>query len=392
MPAKWYQIRALVDNTASVDIFGPIGASLFEEGIDFDNLLADLARLADRSTVRVNINSPGGSYLGGIAIYNRLRTLGPRIETFVLGLAGSIASIIMLAGDRRVVLEGARVAIHEPSGAVGGTAEEITRVAKQTESIRKDMVSIYSSRTNMREEQAARLMKDVTTFDQRQAFDLGFTTECDDNPEKNASIYTQACWPQWSEVLAMWSQENEGEPMADDKKGELEITAEYLLNAHPDIVKELTKDAVTAAIQDVHKELIKDTTTAEIENINIENKIASARIEAKQGEMERIKAIYELSIPGHEETITAMMWDGSVTPEQAAIKLIREEKAKGLTVQASLRADEETLASLRADLSGHGQSAKSDVGKAWDKLTQEERDGYMAFEDFKCEFEYEHAN
>ena len=69
-------------------------------------------------TVEIEINSPGGSVLEGTRIYNALRKMSARgveVTTVVNGLAASMGSVILMAGDKRRMTKGSRIMIHEAS-------------------------------------------------------------------------------------------------------------------------------------------------------------------------------------------------------------------------------------------------------------------------------------
>ena len=68
--------------------------------------------------INIHINSGGGSVFGGIAIYNMLRRNNAHKTVYVDGLAASIASVIMMAGDEIVMPKNATVMIHKHRQAI----------------------------------------------------------------------------------------------------------------------------------------------------------------------------------------------------------------------------------------------------------------------------------
>ena len=77
------------------------------------------------SQIDLHINSPGGSVFDGLTIYNLLKQHPATVTTYIDGLAASIASVIALAGDRVIMADNALFMIHQPSGAVVGTASDM---------------------------------------------------------------------------------------------------------------------------------------------------------------------------------------------------------------------------------------------------------------------------
>jgi len=77
--------------------------------------------------IQLIINSPGGYVTSGFTIYDTMKSISSPVSTICTGLAASMASIILSAGEkgRRFILPNARVMIHQPSGGAGGPASDI---------------------------------------------------------------------------------------------------------------------------------------------------------------------------------------------------------------------------------------------------------------------------
>jgi ATP-dependent Clp protease protease subunit len=77
--------------------------------------------------IQLIVNSPGGYVTSGFAIYDAMNSISSPVSTICTGLAASMASIILSAGEkgRRFILPQARVMIHQPSGGAGGPASDI---------------------------------------------------------------------------------------------------------------------------------------------------------------------------------------------------------------------------------------------------------------------------
>src|SRR5690606_28928317 len=90
---------------------------------DIDNsekrISAALASIGKRD-ITVNINSPGGNFFSGLAIYNLLRAHPAKVTVNVLAMAGSAASIIAMAGDEIAMDAGAQIMVHKASGVIVG--------------------------------------------------------------------------------------------------------------------------------------------------------------------------------------------------------------------------------------------------------------------------------
>jgi len=95
------------------------------------------------------INSPGGSVISGLAIYDCMQHVQSEVVTINLGLAASMASFILAAGSKgkRLALPSSRVMIHQPAGGARGQAEDIKVEARQIMRIRDNLVKMYSMMT-----------------------------------------------------------------------------------------------------------------------------------------------------------------------------------------------------------------------------------------------------
>jgi ATP-dependent Clp endopeptidase proteolytic subunit ClpP len=109
--------------------------------------------------VQVTINSPGGSVTDGLAIYDtlmRMRRNGHKVITHGQGLVASMASVLLQAGDERVMDERAKLMIHEGSVNFGdgwvkrGDQEDMASFMAMLD---KDLVSILAERSTLSERQ-----------------------------------------------------------------------------------------------------------------------------------------------------------------------------------------------------------------------------------------------
>lgn len=156
--------------TAEVYLYGVVGDEIF--AADFISEI----RAAKGSPLNVRISSPGGTVQDGIAIYNALKRDGRRIVVHVDSLAGSIASVIAMAGDEIIMHEGSQILVHDPWGGITGTAEEMRRMAAQIDAIRQNILEIYAKRTGKSPGEIAALMSAETMMNAEEAIAQGFAT------------------------------------------------------------------------------------------------------------------------------------------------------------------------------------------------------------------------
>jgi ATP-dependent Clp protease protease subunit len=96
------------------------------------------------------INSPGGSVLAGLAVFDTMDYVQPDITTICMGMAMSMGSFVLSAGEfgKRIAMPHARVMIHQPSSAYyDGQAGEFLMEANEVLRIRDEITRIYSIRT-----------------------------------------------------------------------------------------------------------------------------------------------------------------------------------------------------------------------------------------------------
>ena len=127
--------------------------------------------------VEVEINSPGGSVFEGHRIYNSLREMSARgvpVTTTVNGLAASMGSVILLAGDTRQMTKGSRIMIHEASTMAQGDSKSLRKTADMLEGISAEIAGIYAERTGGEKDAIRDLMHAETWMDAKQAKEAGF--------------------------------------------------------------------------------------------------------------------------------------------------------------------------------------------------------------------------
>jgi len=100
------------------------------------------------------INSPGGSVIAGLALYDTMQHINSQVSTINTGMAASMASFILGAGarGRRFALPHARVMIHQPMGGAEGQAEDVRVEAEQIYKIKDTLITMYADMTGQTRE------------------------------------------------------------------------------------------------------------------------------------------------------------------------------------------------------------------------------------------------
>ena len=102
--------------------------------------------------IHLYINSPGGSVYSGLAIYDTMIHVKPDVSTFCLGMAASMAAVLLAAGEKgkRFALPHSRVMIHQPLGGFQGQASDIDIQAREILKIREELNQILQSHTGQK--------------------------------------------------------------------------------------------------------------------------------------------------------------------------------------------------------------------------------------------------
>ncbi len=165
---SWYTIRARTSGT-EVLIYDEIGAY----GVTAKGFLAELGALPDDAAIDLRLNSPGGSVFDAVAIYNALKRHTGDITVWIDGIAASAASYIAMAGDTIVMPENAFLMIHDPSGLVMGTAEDMRATAEALDKVKGSLIQGYAAKSGKADDEIATLMAAETWLDAKDALDFG---------------------------------------------------------------------------------------------------------------------------------------------------------------------------------------------------------------------------
>lgn len=138
--------RNLVVNGALL-LHGMVGGSFWDEGFTASDVVHSLASLGPNADVTVRINSSGGVAHEGLAIHAVLTAHKGKVTTVVEGLAASAASIIVQAGDERVMAAGAMMMVHDASVVTVGDAAEHDKSKAYLEVVCASMAAIYAAAT-----------------------------------------------------------------------------------------------------------------------------------------------------------------------------------------------------------------------------------------------------
>jgi ATP-dependent Clp protease protease subunit len=100
--------------------------------------------------IHLYLNSPGGIVTAGLAIYDTMQYIKPRISTLCMGQASSMAAVLLAAGEsgKRFALPHSRILIHQLMGGVSGQATDIAIHSKEILRMKEEINQILAHHTN----------------------------------------------------------------------------------------------------------------------------------------------------------------------------------------------------------------------------------------------------
>jgi ATP-dependent Clp protease protease subunit len=153
-------------------VTGPIedyGASLLTAQLLF------LEAENPKKEIHMYINSPGGIVTAGMAIYDTMQYVRPKIHTYCIGQAASMGSLLLCAGEKgnRWALPNARVMVHQPSASFYGQAADIARHAQEIVKLKKRLNEIYARHTGQTVEAIEKMLDRDTYMTSEEAKGFG---------------------------------------------------------------------------------------------------------------------------------------------------------------------------------------------------------------------------
>jgi ATP-dependent Clp protease protease subunit len=129
-----------------------------------------------KKEIHMYINSPGGVVSAGLAIYDTMQYVRPKVHTLCIGMAASAASLLLCAGQKgfRFSLPNSRIMVHQPSASYYGQASDIARHAQEILKLKRRLNEIYASHTGQTVETIEKALDRDTymTADEAKTFGL----------------------------------------------------------------------------------------------------------------------------------------------------------------------------------------------------------------------------
>ena len=103
--------------------------------------------------ISIYINSPGGSVVAGLAIYDTIQHVRPDVETICMGQSASMGALLLTCGTpgKRKALPSSRIMIHQPWGGAEGQATDISIQAKEIVRLKQMLIGYFAKHTGKTE-------------------------------------------------------------------------------------------------------------------------------------------------------------------------------------------------------------------------------------------------
>lgn len=179
---KFWEFKAAAEKKGELYLYGEISdVSWWGDEVTPAQFQKDLAALGDIDALDVYINSPGGDFFAGMAIYNMLKRHEAKVTVHVDGIAASAASLIAMSGDKIVMPKNATMMIHNSWALTAADKTKMRKLADELERIDGQQAGIYSSRTGKKEAEILAWMDSERWMSGEEAVKDGFADELEPN-------------------------------------------------------------------------------------------------------------------------------------------------------------------------------------------------------------------
>lgn len=179
-PEKWFAITNEAGDEAEIFIYEEIGYW----GITSDDFVRDLNNLKAK-TIKLRLNSPGGSVWDAIAIHSALVAHPATVNVQIDALAASAASVIAMAGDTITMMRGSQMMIHDAMGIGIGNEAELKEYAEWLGDQSNNIATMYAARATglTAEEWRAKMLAETWLFAD-EAVEIGLADEVYTKPKQ----------------------------------------------------------------------------------------------------------------------------------------------------------------------------------------------------------------
>ncbi|MCI9110894.1 head maturation protease, ClpP-related [uncultured Clostridium sp.] len=214
MNKKYYSLVE-ENNEATLNIYGEITSWEWSPNDISSYTLSKQLESIEANTINVYINSYGGEVAEGLAIYNALKRHKAKVITYVDGFACSIASVIFMAGDERIMSNSSLLMIHNAWAYTAGNANELRKMADDLDIMTQASINAYMLDVNITEEELKQLLDNETWLSPQLALEMNFCSSIVN--EKNSDKASQSVKKSLFKMIFSFQDDDE---KSDDKDNE----------------------------------------------------------------------------------------------------------------------------------------------------------------------------
>jgi ATP-dependent protease ClpP protease subunit len=294
--------------------------------------------------VQVRLNSVGGNWLMAQGIVALIKASALKIDTYCDGIAASSASMIFMAGRKRLMRAHARLMIHNCSGPAAGQIGDLEKAIEGQRAINESMALLYTHATGLPIEKIREMMALETWLSAEDAVRLGFATGIIDAPKSAtpppADLTSSTAEASLLQLQAFYGGQLSNASQTSTMKNLLLPILQANAVAHPSLLAGITAastdEQVTGAVTAAFTELATTRTglaTATAAVTTLTDSLATATAAATQAEADKATAEAELK----------------TFKDKAA----EDEKAAGEKAVSDLVANAVTVGKITAELAPH---------------------------------------
>lgn len=325
-----------------------------------DSLEAFLKECAVGEKVKIEINSPGGSVIAGLAMANMVKNSKAHVIAHVVGIAASMASVVACACDEIQMEEAAFLMIHNPWSEAEGDAEDMRHAADVLESMEEAMRAFYRGKfPQMTDAELDQLMAEETWMTGADCKARGMVCELVPSDVRAAACVTRRHFKKMPDAAAKFMEIHDAQPAADAPQPE--AATEPVAAAAPQ------GEPVAAAQPEA-------ATEPQAENWEARYKGAMRKMSEKAEELARMRA--ELDAANHSAEELRAALESSNAALAASNATMESAKAQIEDLNSQLGACRGDLEKAKADLSGvteRAEKAEKELARKGEQLSTLEK-------------------
>ena len=325
-----------------------------------DSLEAFLKECAVGEKVKIEINSPGGSVIAGLAMANMIKNSKAHVIAHVVGIAASMASVVACACDEIQMEEAAFLMIHNPWSEAEGDAEDMRHAADVLESMEEAMRAFYRGKfPQMTDAELDQLMAEETWMTGADCKARGMVCELVPSDVRAAACVTRRHFKHMPDAAAKFMEIHDAQPAADAPQPE--AATEPVAAAAPQ------GEPVAAAQPEA-------ATEPQAENWEARYKGAMRKMSEKAEELARMRA--ELDAANHSAEELRAALESSNAALAASNATMESAKAQIEDLNSQLGACRGDLEKAKADLSGvteRAEKAEKELARKGEQLSTLEK-------------------